>query len=355
MLKMRPIIFSSSRLLLLLAVLLAGGAGCGKKAAAPAAADAGAAAVGVRKEYERGPLRVELELSATEISIAERLRLRLTAKIAEGYEVDLPAFGEKLEQFAIVDYSTPPPRLQAGGIVEHAREYTLEPFLSGDYKIPPMTVRFREKPKTPDAAGLGTDQNAAWQHNLETEELTVKVNSLLPADMEKLKPNDMAPPAALPPSPLRRAAWPVAAAVLLLLLAGLAWWLIRRRQRAVAEKRLPAHVVAYGRLEALAAAKLIEQGQVKEFFLRLSAILRHFIEDRFGLRAPERTTEEFLYEIRAGALSEANRKLLQEFLTGCDLVKFAEHQPATQEIQHAFNLCRRFIEENEEPAAEVQQ
>ena len=30
----------------------------------------------------------------------------------------------------------------------------------------------------------------------------------------------------------------------------------------------------------------------KEFYERISGILRHYIEDRFDLHAPERTTEE---------------------------------------------------------------
>ena len=56
-------------------------------------------------------------------------------------------------------------------------------------------------------------------------------------------------------------------------------------------------------------------------------MLRHYIEDRFGLRAPEQTTEEFLAELRQKhVFGERQKDLLRAFLEHCDLVKFAELQ-----------------------------
>ena len=43
--------------------------------------------------------------------------------------------------------------------------------------------------------------------------------------------------------------------------------------------------IAFDRLEALLAANLVEDGKIKEFYLGLSTILRHYIEERFRLRA----------------------------------------------------------------------
>ena len=61
--------------------------------------------------------------------------------------------------------------------------------------------------------------------------------------------------------------------------------------------------------------------------------------------APEQTTEEFL----AGLETERNfpgdyKTLLRTFLKHCDLVKFAEHHPETEDIQNTFNSCKAFIE-----------
>ena len=93
------------------------------------------------------------------------------------------------------------------------------------------------------------------------------------------------------------------------------------------------------------ASNLVEQGRIKEFYEEISGILRHYIEDRFDLHAPERTTEEFLGELRfAEVLAPPDKQVLEEFLTHCDLVKFAKHEPTTEQIQRTFDLVKDFVE-----------
>ncbi|MHC4520670.1 MAG: hypothetical protein ACYTAS_18930, partial [Planctomycetota bacterium] len=105
------------------------------------------------------------------------------------------------------------------------------------------------------------------------------------------------------------------------------------------------HEIAYARLRILVAEDLVEAGRIKEFYERISGILRHYIEDRFDLHAPERTTEEFLSELqRTDVLAVSDKEVLAEFLTHCDLVKFARHAPTTEQIQRTFDLVKDFIE-----------
>jgi hypothetical protein len=88
------------------------------------------------------------------------------------------------------------------------------------------------------------------------------------------------------------------------------------------------------------------------FYLRLSNVLRHYIEDRFGLRAPEQTTEEFLAELGRGQpFAPAHKELLQSFLEHCDLVKFAELEPTRGEAETAVALCRQFVDETKHEEA----
>jgi hypothetical protein len=121
----------------------------------------------------------------------------------------------------------------------------------------------------------------------------------------------------------------------------------RRREDAVAAAPAPpaAHVIAYRRLQELVDEDLIGSGRFQEFYVRLSDIIRRYIEDRFGIRAPERTTEEFLAEVSSGEiLKKRDTALLDEFLAHCDLVKFAKHQPTEEEIQKSFDSAKAFIE-----------
>jgi hypothetical protein len=59
-----------------------------------------------------------------------------------------------------------------------------------------------------------------------------------------------------------------------------------------------------------------------------------YLEERFDFHAPERTTEEFLYELQATELLTRDQKeSLAEFLKRCDLVKFAKYEPREPELR----------------------
>jgi hypothetical protein len=117
--------------------------------------------------------------------------------------------------------------------------------------------------------------------------------------------------------------------------------------------RIPAHEIAYAELERLLKEGFIEKGEIKAFYNGVSGVMRHYIENRFGLRAPERTTEEFLEEIEQSDLLEASWKaILGRFLSHCDMVKFAEFQPENRDIQNTFDTCKDFIEATRERAAQ---
>jgi hypothetical protein len=47
------------------------------------------------------------------------------------------------------------------------------------------------------------------------------------------------------------------------------------------------------------AENLPARGAFKEFYLRLTGIVRQYIEGTTGIRAPEQTTEEFLRDVRS--------------------------------------------------------
>ena len=120
-----------------------------------------------------------------------------------------------------------------------------------------------------------------------------------------------------------------------------------RRRRRRAEVRRSAAEIAFGRLAVLEGRGLPEGRDAADgWYVELSDIVRRYIEDRFGIRAPELTTEEFLREARrAGRAERAARELLSAFLERCDRVKFAGHEPAADESQAALGRARRLVEE----------
>lgn len=296
----------------------------------------------IEQEWERGPATFRLKVDRAEITIAERITLMIEVDADEEMEVELPRFGENLDEFGIVDYHTPQPRIITENRVRTSRSYTLEPFLSGDYRIPPMKIAFRKK---------GDD--GAARHEIESEEITVTVTSLLPEDIEQLKIADIIAPLSLPRPPRRWILPTVLAAMVAAAIITAAALCVRRRRspEALALAR-PAHEIAYEQLAALLELDLVAQGRVKEFYDAVSGIVRHYIENRFALRAPEMTTEEFLVDMgEHSVLDDAHKTLLRGFLVHCDLVKFAEFAPTTGDIQRTFDSCKDFIEATRTPRA----
>ena len=108
----------------------------------------------------------------------------------------------------------------------------------------------------------------------------------------------------------------------------------------------PAWETALERLEDLSHQQYPRQGMFKLFYSGLSDIVRHYLEDRFHIKAPEMTTEEFLNFVKtSAALKDGHKQILRDFLNGCDMVKFARHESSAHEAQANFDLARKLIEE----------
>jgi hypothetical protein len=258
----------------------------------------------------------------------------------------MPRIDEKmLQNFGIADWRNPEHYLDDKGNVVTKWQYRLEPFLSGKYALPQFTFNFH------DANSTKIDQ-----YSLSTEPVDIEVTSLLGEQRSKLVIADI-----YNVLELHRtiSLW------LYIVLAGsfvavviVSIWFYFRRRTAAALIRIfvPAHEIAYERLGALVKDDLIKAGRIKEFYQRISDILRHYIEDRFALKAPERTTEEFLVEMQAAdILAVGDKKQIAEFLQHCDMVKFAKMHPTSEQIQRTFDLVKNFIEmtKNDESRIDV--
>jgi len=130
-------------------------------------------------------------------------------------------------------------------------------------------------------------------------------------------------------------------------------FLSKRKKEALNIPPRPAHEIAYEQLEQLKAKDLIRQGKLKEYYSEVSDIIRHYLENRFLLKAPEMTTEEFLFYVRDySQLISTHKDLLKEFLLACDLVKFAKYLPSFAETDGIFVCAKKVVDETKEEAIE---
>ena len=119
----------------------------------------------------------------------------------------------------------------------------------------------------------------------------------------------------------------------------------KRVEVATVDPRMPWEI-ATERFDKLESSSLLEEGDFKSYYSVLSGIIRQYFEDRFKVRAPEMTTEEFLWSLEKSRYLTADQNdTLKQFLNSCDIVKFAKYIPRIQEGKESIQLARRLVEE----------
>jgi hypothetical protein len=277
-----------------------------------------------------------VRLSRLKISTAEQLGLELESRAGETWRVAFPEIADELGEFRVVERGSERRRLARDGTLTVTRPYTLEPFLPGAYQIPPLTLAFGE-------AG------EEFSFSLTSEPISVEVSTVLPPTLGEQDLEEIAAPEGLPS---RRWLWFGGGALAAAALATVTTRLLRqRRNREPPARPLASGEAALAELTELLARGLAERGQFREFYQALSDLARRYVEHRWAIRAPERTTEEFLREVQDHPALAAQAELLRGFLRHCDLVKFARLQPDGAEVASAVEACRSFISQTSEAAS----
>jgi hypothetical protein len=123
-----------------------------------------------------------------------------------------------------------------------------------------------------------------------------------------------------------------------------------RRRNAARRTAQGAQVAAHAHEDALAelekARALMSPENSRPYGIEVSGIVRRYIERRFNIVAPRRSTEEFLIEAAASAkLEPGHRALLAEFLGSCDFLKFARARAELAELEAQHQAAVRFVTE----------
>jgi hypothetical protein len=106
----------------------------------------------------------------------------------------------------------------------------------------------------------------------------------------------------------------------------------------------PAHIIAFRELEKLQNEKLWQNGETKKYYIKLTEIIRQYLENRFGVNSLELTTSETLEAlVRTGFKKDGSYNKLRSVLTGADLVKFAKYKPDPAENESGFSNSWDFV------------
>ena len=123
---------------------------------------------------------------------------------------------------------------------------------------------------------------------------------------------------------------------------------LRNKRKGIVKKKPdePAHILALRELDRLKADKLWQNNKLKDYYTRLTDILRSYLEGRFDVHAMEHTSEEILEELKKSGFND-NRlfRKLKDTLLLSDLVKFAKLKPLPQDNETCILDAYIFINE----------
>lgn len=106
----------------------------------------------------------------------------------------------------------------------------------------------------------------------------------------------------------------------------------------------PPEVIALRELEKIREEKPWLHGRIKVYHIRLSEVLRRYIEGRFNVIALELTTDEILRALKSPVCQSSEINRLAGILKLADLVKFAKAIPAEEENALQVNLATEFVQ-----------
>lgn len=130
------------------------------------------------------------------------------------------------------------------------------------------------------------------------------------------------------------------------LIALLIWLLVRasRRKAEAAKPKEPAYIVALRELDKYRSDKYWAPERQKTFYSGITDALKAYIDDRFGVDAPEMTTAELFAALKGDKDITPQMYLeLKELFERADFVKFAKFIAADEDNAKALPLAVSFV------------
>jgi hypothetical protein len=279
---------------------------------------------------------VEARLDTTSLLIGDQVALHFTFTAPAGTQVLWPRIPDTIyKSLQVIARAKPDTAVsQDRNTASIHQRLLLTSFDTGFFTIPPIPFRYRILPDT-------TTKIA------ETRLLLLDVKTVAVDTTKAIKP--IKGPLRVPLTLREVLPW----ILLVLGIAALATFIIyyvgRRKKHApifnlIQKAELKPHEIALEALAHVREKKIWQSGRYKEYHSELTDILRKYIEDQFGVRALESTTDEILEGMLAiGNVGQESLKQLRQILTLADLVKFAKALPLGGENEESLDIGIRFV------------
>ena len=283
---------------------------------------------------QQGLISVESTIDKSTITIGDLVTYTVIVRRAPEVQVEMPGLAVNLGAFEIRDYEDYEAEEIDGKIVQRT-EYLISTFDVGEFEIPPLVIHYILPDDTTKKA-------------LQTEKLSILVESLKPSEAGDIR--DIKPPLTLPRDYETLILWGAfCLGILLVGLLAIYFWRRKKKGKELFPRKVepprPAHEIALEDLNALKESSLLAEGKVKEFYIKISEIIRRYIEGRYFIIALEMTTFDLIENLSAAEIEPTNVQMIQEFLEICDLVKFAKYRPTEEENSTTINKAFEIVDQ----------
>ena len=282
-------------------------------------------------------------LTPDSMSIGDWFRVRVEIDKDVMQQVDFPVFGDHrmTDRIEVISESQVDTLKRDGRKITLAKEYIMTTFDEGMYNLGPFPVLYADK----------NIVDTLWS----ADSLRMLVTTF-DIDTTKQQIFDIKPQFDVPLKFGEISGYILCGLLLVLLAVGIYYLIQRKRQGkpllGKEKPELPGHVVAIMELEKLHTQKLWQSNRHKQYYTRLTDILRKYLESRFGIQALEMTSDEILAQTQKLLLTERASGQLRDLLKLADLVKFAKLTPSAEENEEAYDKAYYFVEDTK-PEAEA--
>ena len=265
---------------------------------------------------------VKVETNTKNIKIGEQIQYKVSVETPANTPVSFPE-GQTFAPLEMVK-TRAADTLRDGGKYRLVKEYYLTQFDEGKYTIPSQKIRINNK-------DYFTDSLLVEVHTVAIDTLKQPLYDIKPIQEVK--------------KPFTSYGWilTIIAAVLLLLIVAFVYFVFIRKKKfpfLQTQKKLPPFDRAIQDLKELQNSKYLIQSQHKEYYTRLTDIVKAYLEEEVHILAKESTTDELLTKINL--LQEKGKlNLNQETITNlkrvlqtADLVKFAKNKPSDDNAEY---------------------
>lgn len=286
-----------------------------------------AAARPIDEQASAEGVRARWTLPSSVVQVGDAIPFRLTVYAPEGVAIEFPEIGSTSGPFDIRGLERQ--SRASGNNREWTLSFTASTFDSGSQQLPPFQLAWTD--------------SAGEPHTLEVGACSLEIVSLA-GDAEPASFKDIKGPLDIDRGGVPPWVTAVAVGALVLLLLLPLIWLIRKRRAAALERSLSADAWALRELTLLERDDLVGKCEYHAYWVRLSGIIRQYVERRFQIAAPEKTTQEFLAAAREHPeVGAEHRHVLTDFLRAADMVKFAALRPADEECRRGLFAARDFV------------